>query len=113
MSQFWYFALADNGWTWGYAVICIIEMALITACIRSKYIHLPLLALMYCSLLLHLLNAVIEFDHWWSAFWMNRLFDLSLLYVAGCAIFGIFRLRRKQKGAPLARPQSSRLFAAA
>jgi hypothetical protein len=69
--------------------------------------------LLQCSLALHFLNAVIALDHWWSAFWMNRLFDLMLLYVAGCALFRILRTRQKKKGALGARPQSSEIFAAA
>lgn len=113
LSQFWYFALAQNGWTWGYALICVIETGLIAACCRSRYIQLPLLVLMYCSLALHLMNAVMALDHWWSAFWMNRLFDLMLLYVAGCALFRIVRIRHKKKCAPPARPQSSQIFSIA
>lgn len=113
LSQFWYFELAENGWTWGYSLVCIIESGLIAACSRSRYIHLPILMLMGCSLLLHLVNAVLALNHWWSAFWMNRLFDLMLLYVAGCALFRIVRMRHKRKGAPTARPQSFEVFAAA
>lgn len=113
LSQFWYFALADNGWTWGYALICVIEAGLIAACCQSRYIHLPLLLLMSCSLAVHVLNAVIALDHWWSAFWMNRLFDLSLFYIAACAIFRLRKARRRKKGAPTARPHSSLFFAPA
>jgi hypothetical protein len=113
LSQFWYFALADNGWTWGYSLICVIEAGLVATCARSHYIHLPVLLLMACSFTLHVFNALIALDHWWSAFWMNRLFDLMLLYVAGCALYRIARLRHKRKGAPLARPQSSERFVAA
>lgn len=82
-------------------------------CARSAYIHIPILILLYCSLALHLLNAVFALDHWWSAFWMNRVFDLLLIYIASCAIYRIRRLRHKKKGAPLARPQSSRLLLSA
>jgi hypothetical protein len=52
-------------------------------------------------------------NFWWSAFVLNRLFDLMLLYVAGCALFRIVRMRQKKKGAACARPQSSEIFAAA
>jgi hypothetical protein len=91
----------------------VIEIVLVAAASRSAYIHIPILVLLQCSLALHFLNAVIALDHWWSAFWMNRLFDLMLLYVAGCALYRIVRMRHKKRGAPAARPQSSEIFAAA
>ncbi len=44
---------------------------------------------------------------------LNRLFDLMLLYVAGCALYRIVRMRHKKNGAPEARTQSSEMFAGA
>ena len=73
----------------------------------------PLFAVAVAAIIVNLLATISSLNFWWSAFVLNRLFDLMLLYVAGCALFRIVRVRQKKKGALGARPQSSEFFAAA
>ena len=105
--------LAAHGLTWGYAVITLVEAAAFWNFSRNQLTPLPLFFLCCGSLTLHLATTLFNFNYWWAAFWMNRLFELSLLYIAGCALFRIVRIRQKRKGAPAARPRSSEIFAAA
>jgi hypothetical protein len=73
----------------------------------------PLFMVAIAAIIVNLLATISSLNFWWSAFVLNRLFDLMLLYVAGCALYRIVRIRHKKKGAPMARPQSSEIFAAA
>lgn len=72
----------------------------------------PLFLISAFAIALNALATVASLNLWWLAFALNRLFDLMLLYVAGCALYRIARTRLKRKGAPAARPQSSEIFAA-
>ena len=49
------------------------------------------------SILIHLATTIIIVNHWWTMFFLNRLFEMTILYVAGCAIFRIWRRRRIRK----------------
>jgi hypothetical protein len=73
---------------------------------RSHLTPWPLFAVTCFTLLLHLVTTLIALDYWWVAFWTNRLFELALLYIAGCASFRMFRLRHTKRGAPPARPSA-------
>lgn len=109
----WYFFIAPFGLTWGYSLINFSQAAFFWRQSRDKVFPLPLFILSGLSVVIYLLTTLSGISYWWVAFASNRLFDLMLLYVAGCALFRIVRMRHKKKGAPLARPQSSEIFAAA
>lgn len=107
-----YFALSPAGYTWGYSVISFAQALFFWRLSAASLLPKPLFLLSACAIVLNALATVASLDLWWSAFALNRLFDLMLAYVAGCALFRTMRMRHKKKGAPQARPQSSEIFAA-
>ncbi|MDZ7627684.1 MAG: hypothetical protein U5J99_04645 [Parvularculaceae bacterium] len=109
----WYFFIAPLGLTWGYSLINLSQAAFFWRQSRGRVFPLPLFVLSGLSVVLYLLTTLSGISYWWVAFASNRLFDLMLLYIAGCALFRIVRMQHKKKGAPMARPQSSQLFAVA
>jgi hypothetical protein len=111
-SQAWYFTFAPYGMTWGYAVITLAEATVFWRFSAASLVPRPLLLICSLMLCLHMVSTLTALNYWWSAFWMNRLFDLALLYVAGCAVYRLVRLHHKRRGAPAARPRSSEIFAA-
>jgi len=102
-----YFLLAPSGFTWGYTIISFAQATLFWRMAGSAVAPLPLFVVSAAAIVVNLLATVSSVNFWWSAFALNRLFDLMLLYIAGCALYRIVRLRQKQKGAPLARPLTS------
>lgn len=108
-----YFELAPLGLTWGYTVISFMQAALFWRMSGAAAAPLPLFGVATAAIVVNLLATVSSVNFWWSAFALNRLFDLMLFYITGCALYRIYRLRQKQKGAPMARPQSPGLFASA
>lgn len=104
--------LAPLGFTWGYTIINLVQAALFWRMSVSAAAPLPLFVVSAAAIVINLLATVSSVSFWWSAFALNRLFDLMLLYVAGCALYRIVRMRHKKKGAPAARPRSSELLSA-
>ncbi len=108
-----FFLLASTHMNWGFTVISFGQSALFWRRSSQGVLPIPLLVLSFTSIVINLAATIVDLSYWWSAFLLNRLFDLMLFYIAGCAIFRLWRQRHKQKGAPLARPQSFELLAAA
>jgi hypothetical protein len=105
--------LAPSGLTWGYTIISFFQAALFWRMGATATAPWPLFIVSLAAIAGNLLATIYSLNFWWSAFALNRLFDLMLLYVAGCALFRIVRMRQKKKGAACARPQSLEIFAAA
>jgi nitrogen fixation/metabolism regulation signal transduction histidine kinase len=101
------------GLTWGYTIASFVQAAIFWRMSAAAVAPIPLFLIASAAIVVNLLATVSSLNFWWSAFALNRLFDLMLLYVAACALYRIVRTRHKNKGAPLARPQSSAIFAAA
>jgi hypothetical protein len=101
------------GFTWGYTIVSFAQAVLFWRMSGSAAAPAPLFGISAAAIILNLLATVSSMSFWWSAFALNRLFDLMLLYVAGCALYRIVRMRQKGKGALAARPGSTRSFAAA
>jgi hypothetical protein len=99
-----YFGLASQGLTWGYTIVNFVQAALFWRMSTRRLFPRPLFVLSVVAVGLNFLATLTSVNFWWSAFVLNRLFDLMLLYIAGCALFRIFRLRQKKKGALMARP---------
>lgn len=108
-----YFLLAPFGLTWGYTLISFLQAALFRRIASKAITPWPLFMVAIAAIMVNLLATISSLNFWWSAFALNRLFDLMLLYLAGCALFRIVRTRQKRKGAPSARPQSFEIFAPA
>jgi hypothetical protein len=108
-----FFLLASTQMNWGFTIISFGQSALFWRKSSRSVVPIPLYVLSLLSIAINLAATVIDLSYWWSAFLLNRLFDLMLLYVAGCAIYRIVRMRYKQRGAPPAHPWTSEFFAAA
>ncbi|OFW99748.1 MAG: hypothetical protein A3E78_07120 [Alphaproteobacteria bacterium RIFCSPHIGHO2_12_FULL_63_12] len=90
----WYFQFAPSGMNWGYSVIALFQAVAFWRMSQRWALTVPLFAVNGASILFHLAATVSEMSFWWTAFVMNRLFEMSIAYLAGCAIF---RIRRAKK----------------
>lgn len=66
---------------------------------RGRWFPVPLFYIHVVLLIYAVYASVLGLNAWfWIAAFVNRLFDLALLYVAGCAIYRIRVLRRRAGG---------------
>lgn len=99
-----YFLQVDDGASWGYALISLAKCLYFYRMSRTRLFAAPIFALSSLGLIAQFLFTLAMINYWWSAFFLNRLFDVVLIYVAGCAMFRIRKDLQRQKGAPTARP---------
>lgn len=98
-SVAWYFLVAPTGMTWGYAVFALFQASAFWKQSQKILLARPLFVFKCVALGLHLTLTLAHIGYWWNAFLLNRLFELSLLYLAGCAIYRLRTRRDKEKGA--------------
>ena len=65
---------------------------------RGRWFPVPLFFLYATQVLYHSYTALIGAGPVWVAAFLNRTFEIALIYVMACAIFRLLRLRRKAKG---------------
>lgn len=97
-SLLWYLLLAGAGQTWGYAVVDAALAAYFWWESRRRYFPVPLFLIHQLQVVFLLLATVADLQHYWIAMAINRMFELSLLYIIGCSIYRIRALRRKRRG---------------
>jgi hypothetical protein len=88
---------------WGYAVIALLQGALFGRLGRTSFVPIPLAAICAATIVVYLASTISHVPYWWVAFLMNRLFELSLLYLIACALFRLIRLRMKRSRRRLGR----------
>lgn len=104
---FWYYSFAGSGITWGYAVQDAAIASYFWRQSQRAAFPAPLFFIHFISIIYYFLSTLTRIDDWWTAVIANRLFEIALAYVAGCAIFRIVKLRKKNMGAPAERPRRS------
>lgn len=95
----WYFARGDLRLAL-YAAIDAAQAGYFFYLSRGKYFPVPLFFLYGALVLYHSWAALIGAPPGFIAAFLNRAFELALVYVMGCALFRISRLRAK-KGTPI------------
>lgn len=104
----WHYFFYGTGETWGHAVIDGAMATYFWRLSKSRIFALPLFYIQICFVGVNLSTTLSQTDDWWFAFASNRLFEIELLYILGCSVFRIGRLRRTKRGALLERPDLMR-----
>jgi hypothetical protein len=99
-SSLWYFAAANSGEIWGAAGVDCVLAIFFWRQSRGRWFPVPLFFIHAGFLLYYAYTALLTLDVWfWIAAFVNRLFDLVLLYIGGCAIYRIRALRKRSRPA--------------
>ena len=93
----WWRTMSSTGMTWGYSIIDIFTAAYFFHLSKRRHFPRPLFALHFSAILFQAAASVMGFDYYWVTVAINRYFELSLLYVSGCALFRIVGRRRWMK----------------
>lgn len=96
----WYFTGAHYGFVWTYAVVDGALAVFFWSQSRGRWFPVPLFFLHAALVLYYVYVAALGVKSWfWIAAFVNRLFDLELLYVGGCALYRIRLLKRRRRAA--------------
>lgn len=98
LSNFAYFTVVQSGFIWGNVAVDGALAVYFWTLSRNRWFPVPLFYVQVVTLCYYLYVAVLNLNTWfWIAAFINRLFDLELLYVAACAIYRIRALKRPRK----------------
>lgn len=99
-SMGWWWTTAADGQVWGIAVKDAFLAAFFWMLARRRWFPVPLFYAHAILLLYYVVVSAFGFKIWfWISASVNRLFDLELLYVAGCAVHRIRAMRRREERA--------------
>jgi hypothetical protein len=74
---------------------------------RGRLFPAPLFVLHAALVFYHVYARLVGSDIGWVGAFLNRAFEMALIYVGGCALFRILALRRRRDEPMGARPPSS------
>lgn len=106
LTFFWHDYFHGTRITWGYAVIDACAFCFFRRQARISTLATPLVYVHFACVVLYFFATTFNIADWWVMAIGNRLFETEILYLIGCALYRIIRLREKEKGAPAARPTS-------
>lgn len=89
----WYLVFSDGERNWGYSVIALFQCVALWEMSRRWVVALPLFALNALAILVYLAATIGDVNFWWTAFVINRLFELSIAYLL---VSSAYRIRRMQ-----------------
>lgn len=94
----WYFTGARHGLVWTYAIVDGALAVFFWSQSRGRWFPVPLFYIHAALVVYYVYVAALGVKSWfWIAAFVNRLFDLELIYVGGCALYRILALRRTRR----------------
>lgn len=100
ISLYWWWTGAAHGHVWGLAINDAVLAAFFWRLSRRKWFPVPLFFIEAVLLCYYGYVAIFGVKTWfWISAFINRLFDLELIYVAACALYRIRALRRARERA--------------
>jgi predicted membrane channel-forming protein YqfA (hemolysin III family) len=102
----WFYFFYGTRQTWGYAVIDGAMASYFWRQSKAKLFALPLFYIQMCFVGVNLITTLARTDDWWFAFASNRLFEIELVYILGCSVYRVRKLRKKQRSALAERPNA-------
>jgi len=106
LTFFWRYHFAERNITWGYAVIDATVATVFWRQAQRAVVALPLFYVHIACVFLYFMTTVLQITHWWMMAIANRLFEFEILYVSGCALFRITKLKAIKKGRANGAPES-------
>ncbi len=98
MSLAWYSVGGQYGLSWGYAVIDAALAGFFWRLSRRRLFPAVLFYLHAFLVSYHLYVSIIGSTRWWVSAFINRIFEIALLYVIVCSIWRIAALAGKKLG---------------
>ena len=96
-SLLWFWTGSRSGHVWGYAVIDAALAAYFWTSSQRRWFPVPLFFIHAALVCYFVYVALVGLHTWfWIAAFVNRLFDVALVYVAGCAIYRIRALKQRR-----------------
>ncbi|MEQ8936156.1 MAG: hypothetical protein RIE56_10240 [Amphiplicatus sp.] len=86
---------------YGFAFIDLALVFIFYSMSRGKWFPVPLFFLHAALIAYHVYALLVGSSIGWIGAFLNRAFEMALLYVMACAAFRIWRNSRKSKDAPL------------
>lgn len=100
LSLFWWWTSAAQGQVWGIAINDAALALFFWHLSRRRWFPVPLFFAEAVLLCYYACVSIFGVTTWfWISASINRLFDLELLYVAGCSLYRIRALRRRRERA--------------
>jgi hypothetical protein len=97
-SVAWYFTGARHGLVWSYAIVDGALAAFFWLQSRGRWFPVPLFFIHAALVVYYVYVAAFGLDSWfWIAAFVNRLFDLALIYIGACALYRIRATRRARR----------------
>ncbi len=109
-SLLWFAIGGQQGLTWGYAVIDACLAGFFWRLSRNRLFPAVLFHLHAFLVCYYLYVSIVESSGWWIAAFINRVFEIALLYVAGCSIWRIRHLAARKREARLTRASNDPLL---
>jgi hypothetical protein len=103
----WWLTMSRTGMTWGYSVIDVFLAAYLFQLSKTRRFPRPLFALHVSAILFQAAGALMSLEHFWVSLAINRYFEVSLLYVSGCAIYRIYLHRKNRRSERSAQSQNA------
>lgn len=100
VSLYWWWTGAAHSHVWGVAINDAALAVFFWHLSRNRWFPTPLFFIEVILLVYYACVAIFGVKTWfWISASINRLFDLELLYLAGCALYRIRALRRQRERA--------------
>ncbi len=96
MTLLAWWTVGRQGQEWGYALIDFTLAIIFWRMSKGYWFPVPLFFVHAALVVYYLYATLVGVTPWWLAAFVNRVLELEVAYIIGCAIYRIWRLRRRR-----------------